>query len=48
MKTFKIRMQTPFGRYTICEWEAETAIQAMQEFLELNPCYENKGYIIAE
>lgn len=48
MKTFKIKVQNTFGKYTVCEWEAESAGKAVEEFLELNPAYANKGMIIAE
>lgn len=48
MKTFQIKVQNVFGKYTVCEWEAESAEVAVAEFLELNPAYANKGMIVAE
>ena len=48
MKAFKIKVQNTFGKYTVCEWEAESAEAAVAEFLEYNPAYANKGMIVAE
>ena len=50
MKEFAIYQMTPFGVFKIIEWEAESAEQAVVEFLELNPAYANgkRGAIIAK
>ena len=48
MKKYIIKVQNTFGKYKVCEWEAESAEQAVDEFKELNPAYANKGTIIAE
>ena len=48
MKKFKIKVQNTFGKYTVCEWEAESAEKAVEEFIALNPAYLNKGIIVAE
>lgn len=48
MERFTIKVQNAFGKYAVCDWEAETAEQAVEEFKKLNPAYKNKGLIIAE
>lgn len=48
MKTYTIKIENAFGTYKVCEWEAESAEQAVKEFKELNPAYLNKGLIKAE
>lgn len=48
-KKFTIYQVTPFGRYKIVEWEADSKEEAVKEFLELNPSYKSKrGGIIAD
>ena len=47
-KKFTIYQVTPFGRYKIVEWEADSKDEAVKEFLELNPSYKSKGGIIAD
>lgn len=47
-KKFTIYQVTPFGRYKIVEWEADSKDEAVKEFLELNPKYKSKGGIIAD
>ena len=49
MKEFTIYQMTAFGGFRITEWEAESAEQAVAEFIELNPAYANgkRGAIIA-
>ena len=49
MKEFTIYQETPFGTFKVVEWEAESAEQAVAEFIELNPAYANgkRGAIVA-
>lgn len=46
---YTIFAETPFGIFNIVEWDAESAEQAVEEFLELNPAYANgrRGTIVA-
>lgn len=48
MKNYTIKITNRFGKFVVCEWEAETAEQAVKEFLEMNPMYASRGLIIAE
>ena len=47
---YTIFAETPFGIFNIVEWDAESAEQAVEEFLELNPAYANgrRGAIVAK
>ena len=47
MKTYTIKIKNIFGAYTVAEWVADNKVNAVKEFLELNPDYKNKGSIIA-
>ena len=46
---YTIFAQAVYGIFKIVEWEAESAEQAVEEFLELNPAYANgrRGTIFA-
>ncbi len=47
IKNFTIMISNPFGNYKLCDWEANSAEEAVAEFKEKNPAYKNKGLIYA-
>ena len=44
---FEIKFSNYFSDAKICDWEAESAEKAVEEFLNSNPNYKNKGKIVA-
>ena len=48
-KKFRIVQETPFGNVSLGEWEANSAQEAVKEFIDMNPAFANgkKGHIAA-